>query len=170
MKIILIMVVVVILLCLWLIIDYGKEKKNPKLIKSYHDKGLSDKDITIFRQTMTDAKHQIKGWEEAVKRDEALQIIERVTGGLASSKKLFQFIVKEPSAALLNNDFLYSDLPTMVDLIETYSNLKSVEKTDQSLLIESQKVIKQLSEKIANRYTMTLSADIEKVKNEVENG
>lgn len=170
MKLILIMIIVVVLLCLWLVVDYNKSKKNPALIKSYHEKGLSDKDITIFRQTMNDAKHQIKGWEEAVKQDQELQIIESITGGLESSKKLFQLIVKEPSNALLNNEFLYSDLPTMVDLIVTYNDLKSVNKTDQTLLIDSQKVIKQLSEKIANRYTKTLSADIEKVKNEVENG
>jgi 5-bromo-4-chloroindolyl phosphate hydrolysis protein len=37
-----------------------KKKKNPSLIETYHEKGLSDQDITIFRQTMQDAKAQIK--------------------------------------------------------------------------------------------------------------
>lgn len=164
------MIVVVILLCLWLAYNYNKEKKNPKLIKSYHEKGLSDKDITIFRQIMNEAKNQIKHWQDAVKHDQELQIIESIAGGLASAKKIFQIIVKEPDSALSNNDFLYKDLPNMVELLDTYNNLKSVDKIDQELLIESQKVIKQLSKKIASRYTLTLSADIDKVKSEVENG
>lgn len=164
------MILVVILLCLWLVYDYDKTKKKPKLIKAYHEKGLSDKDITIFRQTMHEAKNQIEVWEKAVKDDQELQVIESITGGLASSKKMFQFIVKEPSNALSNNDFLYKDLPTMVELLDTYSNLKAIDKCDQELLIESQKVIKQLSEKVANKYALTLSANIEKVKSEVENG
>lgn len=170
MKLIIILIVIVVLLCLWLVYDYNKEKKNPKLIKSYHEKGLSDKDITIFRQTMNEAKTQIKVWDLAVKSDQELQIIESISGGLASAKKMFQFIVNEPSSALSNHDFLYKDLPTMVELLDTYNNLKAVDKCDQDLLIESQKVIKQLSEKVANKYALTLSANIEKVKSEVENG
>ena len=161
---------IVVLLILWLIHDYKTDKKNPKLIKTYHKAGLSDQDIVIFRQTMQDAKDQIKQWEIAVKEDAALQVIERVTGGLDSAKKLFQLIVKRPKIALSNNDFLYKQLPTMLDLIETYQNIKAVDKLDEALLVDSQKVIRALSEKIAGLYTLTVSDDIETIKNEVENG
>ncbi|MDN5983172.1 MAG: 5-bromo-4-chloroindolyl phosphate hydrolysis family protein, partial [Lactococcus sp.] len=145
-------------------------KKNPKLIKTYHKAGLSDQDIVIFRQTMQDAKDQIKQWEIAVKEDAALQVIEQVTGGLDSAKKLFQLIVKRPKIALSNNEFLYKHLPTMLDLIETYQNIKAVDKLDQALLVDSQKVIRVLSEKVAGLYALTVSDDIETIKNEVENG
>jgi 5-bromo-4-chloroindolyl phosphate hydrolysis protein len=170
MKIILILIIILVVLILWLIRDYTKSKKNPKLIQKYHDQGLSDQDIAIFRQTMNDAKIQIKAWEKAVKKDADLQIIEGVTGGLKSAKKLFQLIVKTPQTALTNNDFLYKHLPTMVELTETYENLKSVDKLDQNLLIESQKVVRTLSEKIAKIYEVALSDDIKKIKSEVENG
>ncbi|MDN5964930.1 MAG: 5-bromo-4-chloroindolyl phosphate hydrolysis family protein, partial [Lactococcus sp.] len=149
---------------------YKNDKKNQKLIKTYHKAGLSDQDIVIFRQTMQDAKNQIKQWEIAVKEDAALQVIEQVTGGLDSAKKLFQLIVKRPKIALSNNDFLYKHLPTMLDLIETYQNIKAVDKLDQALLVDSQKVIRVLSEKVAGLYALTVSDDIETIKNEVENG
>ena len=131
---------------------------------------MSDQDIVIFRQTMQDAKNQIKQWEIAVKEDAALQVIEQVTGGLDSAKKLFQLIVKRPKIALSNNEFLYKHLPTMLDLIETYQNIKAVDKLDQALLVDSQKVIRALSEKIAGLSAHTVSDDIETIKNEVENG
>ena len=140
---------IVVLLIIWLIHDYKNDKKNPKLIKTYHKAGLSDQDIVIFRQTMQDAKNQIKQWEIAVKEDAALQVIEQVTGGLDSAKKLFQLIVKRPKIALSNNEFLYKHL---------------------ALLVDSQKVIRVLSEKVAGLYALTVSDDIETIKNEVENG
>ena len=170
MKYITILIIIVVVLILWLIHDYKKSKKNPNLIETYHEKGLSDQDITIFRETMQDAKIQIKSWETAVKHDSELQIIENVTGGLKSAKKLFQLIVKRPKMALTNHDFLYTQLPTMVELTETYDDVKSVDKLDQNLKIESQKVIRKLSEKIAKTYELEISDDIENIKNEVENG
>ena len=72
--------------------------------------------------------------------------------------------------ALTNHDFLYKQLPTMVELTETYDDVKSVDKLDQNLKIESQKVIRKLSEKIAKTYELEISDDIENIKNEVENG
>ena len=170
MKLITILIIIAVVLVVWLIHDYKREKKNPSLIETYHEKGLSDQDITIFRQTMQDAKAQIKSWETAVKHDSELQIIENVTGGLKSAKKLFQLIVKHPKMALTNHDFLYKQLPTMVELTETYDNVKSVDRIDQDLKIESQKVIRKLSEKIAKTYELELSGDIEKIKDDVENG
>ncbi|GFH43195.1 hypothetical protein Hs30E_17460 [Lactococcus hodotermopsidis] len=155
---------------MWLINAYKKEKNNPKLMQQYQAQGLSDHDIAIFRSTMNEAKVQIKTWEKSVKKDADLQVIERVTGGLKSAKKLFQLIVKNPRTALLNHDFLYKNLPTMVELIETYENIKSVDKLDEALLIETKKLVKSLSEKIAKNYESELSDDLEKIKNEVENG
>ena len=58
----------------------------------------------------------------------------------------------------------------MLDLIETYQNIKAVDKLDQALLVDSQKVIRVLSEKVAGLYALTVSDDIETIKNEVENG
>lgn len=69
MKLITILIIIAVVLVSRLIHDYKKEKKNPSLIETYHEKGLSDQDITIFRQTMQDAKAQIKSWETAVKHD-----------------------------------------------------------------------------------------------------
>lgn len=169
MKLITILIIIAVVLILWLRHDYKKSKKT-NLMDTYHEKGLSDQDITIFRGTMKEAKAQIKAWETAVKQDSELQIIENVTGGLKSAKKLFQLIVKHPKMALTNHNFLYKQLPTMVDLTETYDNVKSVDKLNQELKIESQKVIRQLSEKIAKTYELELSDDIEKIKDEVENG
>lgn len=170
MKIIIILTIIAILLVLWLIQDYRKEKNNPKLIQSYHEKGLSDQDILIFRRTMAEAKNQIKAWEKAVKQNQELQLIEQVTGGLDSAKMMFQLIVKQPNLALTNHDFLYKNLPTMVDLIQTYDTIKSVDKLDQGLVTENQKVIRRLSEKIATAYSEEVADDLENLKNEVENG
>lgn len=170
MKIIIILTIVEIILVLWLIHDYKNEKKNPKLMQSYHESGLSDQDITVFRATMQVAKDQIKTWEKAVKQNADLQIIEKVTGGLKSAKQLFQLIVKQPKLALTSQDFLYKQLPTMVDLVAHYEQVKGVDRLDQGLLTDNQKVIRSLSEKIAKTYATELSDDLENLKKEVENG
>ncbi|MDR1605886.1 MAG: 5-bromo-4-chloroindolyl phosphate hydrolysis family protein [Streptococcaceae bacterium] len=170
MKLIIILMIIVVGLVLWLIHDYKRQQKHPKLLRQYRAQGLSDQDIAVFRQTMNEAKIQIKKWENVVKTDDTLQLIEGVTGGLKSAKKLFQLIVKNPQTALGNHEFLYKQLPTMVELIATYEDLSSVDKLDQSLLTESQAVIRNLSEKIAKHYELELTDNLEKIKDEVENG
>ncbi|GFH40077.1 hypothetical protein Hs20B_04750 [Lactococcus insecticola] len=161
---------IVVVLILWLIKAYKKEKKNPKLIDQYRKQGLEEQDIEIFRKTMGEAKDQIQTWEKFVKKDGDLQIIEKVTGGLSSAKKLFKLIVQTPNAVLKNDDFLYKKLPNMVELVEHYDDLKSLDKLDAELMTQTTQLIRSLSEKIAKTYENQLSDDIEKIKNEVENG
>jgi 5-bromo-4-chloroindolyl phosphate hydrolysis protein len=120
---------------------------------------------------MADAKEQIETWESVVKKDKDLQVIERVTGGLKSAKKLFKLIVKNPNKALVNQEFLYKNLPNIASLSTSYDNLiKSVKVEHETIVPSSQKLLRELSEKIAKNYEVAIAKEIEIIKNEVRNG
>lgn len=94
--------------------DKGMSKKEN--IERYHEAGLSDTDIKIFRENLSEAKENIKTWEKLLKKEDDLQVVESVTGGLEASKQTFKYIVQNPQELTKQNEFLYKDLPNMVKL------------------------------------------------------
>jgi 5-bromo-4-chloroindolyl phosphate hydrolysis protein len=146
------------------------EVKETDHTADYKAAGLSDTDIQIFRETLSEAKKNIKDWEDLVKRFTDLSVIEDVTGGLSAAKKIFQYIVQNPSALTKQDDFLYKKLPNIKKLSETFAELmkdtvKSENDSNETLLL-----IKTLSASIAEDYHTLLMKDVKVIGSEIQNG
>jgi 5-bromo-4-chloroindolyl phosphate hydrolysis protein len=146
------------------------EIKLKRNMKNYRDSGLSDSDIKLFRETMAEAKNQIKAWETASKTITDVSVIEDVTGGLAAAKKTFQFIVKNPQELTKQNEFLYKSLPNMSKLIESYRKLQQEAIKSEKDLSETLLLMKTLSNQVAENYHEILMTDVKIIGKEVENG
>nr|UKS68926.1 5-bromo-4-chloroindolyl phosphate hydrolase [Lactococcus garvieae] len=173
--------IIILLVALWLIsLMRNKTNKKNKTAKKpprkeniqrYQEAGLSESDIEIFRDTLADAKENIEKWEANTKKNEELEVVESVTGGLESSKLLFKHIVQNPTQLTKQNDFLYKDLPNMVKLTEKYlemqkQSVKSEEVSrdmDETLLL-----IKTLATNISKNYHEILMDDVNVIKHEVK--
>ncbi|MFC4652311.1 5-bromo-4-chloroindolyl phosphate hydrolysis family protein [Lactococcus nasutitermitis] len=139
-------------------------------IERYHDAGLSDSDIKIFRENLAEAKSNIETWEKNLKKNDDLQVVESVTGGLDASKHTFKYIVQNPQELTKQNDFLYKDLPNMVKLTDKYLEMKkqSVKTEDiERDLDETLLLIKTLSSHISKNYHEILMDDVNIIKHEV---
>ncbi|WP_270231014.1 5-bromo-4-chloroindolyl phosphate hydrolysis family protein [Lactococcus formosensis] len=176
-----IQIILILLVALWLI-SLMKNKSNQKNktakkpprkenIQRYQEAGLSESDIEIFRDTLADAKENIEKWETNTKKNDELEVVESVTGGLEASKLLFKHIVQTPTQLTKQNDFLYKDLPNMVKLTEKYlemqkQSVKSEEVSrdmDETLLL-----IKTLAMNISKNYHEILMDDVNVIKHEVK--
>ncbi|WP_276421560.1 5-bromo-4-chloroindolyl phosphate hydrolysis family protein [Lactococcus garvieae] len=173
--------IIILLVALWLIsLMRNKTNKKNKTAKKpprkeniqrYQEAGLSESDIEIFRDTLADAKENIEKWEANTKKNEELEVVESVTGGLEASKLLFKYIVQNPTQLTKQNDFLYKDLPNMVKLTEKYlemqkQSVKSEEVSrdmDETLLL-----IKTLATNISKNYHEILMDDVNVIKHEVK--
>src|SRR5699024_9656970 len=102
-----IQIILILLVALWLI-SLMKNKSNKKNktakkpprkenIQRYQEAGISESDIEIFRDTLADAKENIEKWETNTKKNDELEVVESVTGGLEASKLLFKHIVQNPT-------------------------------------------------------------------------
>lgn len=177
----LIRTVLILLVAIWLIsllrrraIKKNKMTKKPvrkENIQRYQEAGLSDSDIEIFRDTLADAKENIEIWEANIKKNDELDVVESVTGGLESSKLLFKHIVQNPTQLTRQNDFLYKDLPNMVKLTEKYLEMEkqSVKSQDVSRdMDETLLLIRTLSANISKNYHEILMDDVNIIKHEVK--
>ncbi|WEV45458.1 5-bromo-4-chloroindolyl phosphate hydrolysis family protein [Streptococcaceae bacterium ESL0687] len=145
----------------------NKKNKATSKLEHYREKGLDDKDISIFRGTMKETRDYIKYWEEEISNDEKLMVIEDETQGLFASKKTFQAIVEEPSMMTKEDTFLYKDLPNMATLVKKYRELSAVKPVTQEVkleLAERLHYIMKLSEKISKNYQASLIDDLEDIK------
>lgn len=140
-------------------------------IERYHEAGLSDNDIKIFRQNLSEARKNIETWETNLKKSDDLQVVESVTGGLEASKHTFKYIVQNPQELTKQNEFLYKNLPNMVKLTEKYIEMKKqAVKTDDISrdLDETLLLIKTLSGNISKNYHEILMDDVNVIKHEVD--
>ncbi|RZI48110.1 5-bromo-4-chloroindolyl phosphate hydrolysis family protein [Lactococcus kimchii] len=152
----------------------GYEDKAMSLkenIERYHEAGLSDSDIKIFRENLAEAKTSIKTWEAQTKKDDDLQVVESVTGGLDASKHTFKYIVQNPQELTKQNEFLYKDLPNMVKLTEKFIEMKKQAVRTEEIkrdLDETLLLIKTLSASISKNYHEILMDDVKVIKNQVK--
>jgi 5-bromo-4-chloroindolyl phosphate hydrolysis protein len=145
--------------------EVPKVQKSKDITASYKEAGLNDNDIKIFRDVMGNTRDNIIAWDKHVKANQDLQLIEEVTTGLESSKKMFKYIVNHPQELNLNQSFLYNDLPAMRKLTGKYLDLAGTRESDAHK--EALSTIKALSEKIAKCYQSTLVDDIKEIRSEI---
>lgn len=155
--------------------EHVKKKKADKLSREneqrYREAGLSDSDIKIFRQTLAEAKENIETWEGNIQKNDDLDMVDSLTGGLKAAKQTFKFIVQQPQELTKQNELLYKQLPNMVKLSEKYLEMKNEPiKTEESErdLNETLLLFKTLSIQISKNYHDILMDDVKIIKNEVK--
>lgn len=174
-------IILILLVALWLI-SLFRRKSNKKEstakkparkenIRRYQEAGLSESDIEIFRETLGDAKENIEKWEANTNKNDELEVVESVTGGLEASKLLFKHIVQNPTQLTKQNDFLYKDLPNMVKLTEKYLEMQKQSIKTQEVsrdMDETLLLIKTLSANFSKNYHEILMDDVNVIKHEVK--
>lgn len=136
----------------------------------YHELGLSDSEIELFRDTMNQAKIQIEQLQKNVRSNSKLKALDLRHDYLKISKALFKEIVKNPTRLSDASLFLYTHLPNLVDLTNKYveinnHEIKSREAYDR--LEEGIQVIEQLTELIQRDYQDFVADDFEDMDIEI---
>lgn len=136
----------------------------------YHELGLSDSEIELFRDTMNQAKIQIDQLQKNVRSNSKLKALDLRHDYLKISKALFKEIVKNPTRLSDASLFLYTHLPNLVDLTNKYveinnHEIKSREAYDR--LEEGIQVIEQLTELIQRDYQDFVADDFEDMDIEI---
>jgi len=155
------------------------EKKNKKNLQPvskereqfYLSKGLSEEDITFFRETMNNAKEQILQIEENINQAGKLKAIANRNNTLNLIKVLFKDIVNEPDRLHEVDQFLYVHLPSLAELTSKYVQInqhQAKSKQTFDVLEKSAQTIDEMCQQISEDYVSFRSTDISDLANEVE--
>ncbi|MFK4566058.1 5-bromo-4-chloroindolyl phosphate hydrolysis family protein [Enterococcus sp. UD-01] len=151
-----------------------KEEQLPVLTKTkeehYTQLGMSEQEITFFRDTMNTAKKQIVQLQKNMNASTKLRAIDLRNDTLRVSKAMFKELVKEPKKLHLANHFLYTHLPNLVDLTGKYLEINDHEiknKQTYEKLEESSQVIDQVSKLIKKDYEQFVADDLEDLDVEI---
>ncbi|MBO0469784.1 5-bromo-4-chloroindolyl phosphate hydrolysis family protein [Enterococcus sp. DIV0242_7C1] len=173
--------VIVALVILMVLLFTGSNKKNvkkeeqlPSLTKAkeehYSESGMTDQEITFFRDTMNTTKKQIIKLQENMNASTKLRAIDLRNDTLRVSKALFKELVKEPKKLHLANHFLYTHLPNLVDLTSKYLEIDDHEiknKQTYEKLEESAQIIDQVSKLIKKDYEQFVADDLDDLDIEI---
>lgn len=150
-------------------------KKVPKLTrekeKFYLGRGLSNDDISFFRETMMTARDQIYSIENMMNDSSKLSAIEKRNNTIEISKAMFNDIVQEPERLHEVNQFLYVHLPSLNDLIEKYTAIekhKAKSKATFEILNKSANTIDQLCDQITQDYLEFKKTDVSSLDSSIE--
>ena len=136
----------------------------------YHELGLSDSEIELFRDTMNQAKIQIEQLQKNVMANSKLKALDLRHDYLKISKALFKEIVKNPTRLSDASLFLYTHLPNLVDLTNKYVEINNHEIKNREAydrLEEGIQVIEQLTELIQRDYQDFVADDFEDMDIEI---
>src|SRR5699024_7776907 len=150
-------------------------KKVPKLTRDkerfYLSKGLSNEDITFFRETMMTTRDQIYTLEKMMADSSKLKAIEKRNNTIEISKAMFNDIVKEPERLHEVNQLLYEHLPSLNDLVEKYTaieNHKAKSKATYDILNKSANTIDQLCDQVTKDYLKFKKTDVASLDTSIE--
>lgn len=150
-------------------------KKVPKLTRQkerfYLSKGLSNEDITFFRETMMTTRDQIYTLEKMMADSSKLKAIEKRNNTIEISKAMFNDIVKEPERLHEVNQFLYVHLPSLNDLVKKYTAIeghKAKSKATYDILNKSANTIDQLCHQVTKDYLKFKKTDVASLDTSIE--
>lgn len=144
---------------------------KPKMLAHYRKSGLSDDEISLFRETMADAKKQITTLEEYFTENPKLRAVNLNHDTLNISKALFANIVKEPQRLNEAGDFLYKHLPKLTEIAHQYRLISTHEvktKDTYAVMDRSIEVMAMLSESIRRDYTQFVKKDLDRLQDEID--
>ncbi|HIY58048.1 MAG TPA: 5-bromo-4-chloroindolyl phosphate hydrolysis family protein [Candidatus Tetragenococcus pullicola] len=132
--------------------------------QNYRDRGLSEHEVEIFRETLNQTRLQIEHLQNNVKKNAKLKAIDLKYDTLRASKALFKEMVNEPLRMHEASQFLYTHLPNMVELTDKYleinaHEIKSREAYDK--MEESIQIIDQVAALISQDYQRFVSDDLD---------
>ena len=170
--------IAILALIAWGIYRKTSKRKNndviPELTREkqehYHEAGMSDKEITFFRNTLAEAKEQIEQLDKNIHSVAKLKAINLRYDTLKVTKAMFKEIVKEPQKLHLADKFLYNHLPNLVELTNKYVEISEHEiknKSTYEALNESVVAIEAVSELIIKDYASFVADDIEDLEVEI---
>lgn len=136
----------------------------------YHDFGMTDQEIHFFRETMATAKDQIDDLTRYTHELSKLQAINLRHDTLNVARAMFKALVAEPTRLHLADQFLYTDLPNLVELSEKYIQVNQHEiknRETYAKLEESAQAIDVLSKKIVADYEYFVAEDLENLEIEI---
>lgn len=139
--------------------------------KFYKSRGLSDEDITFFRDTMNKAKNQIIEIEDNMESTGKLRAIANRNNTIQLIKVLFKDIVNEPERLHEIDQFLYVHLTSLADLTDKYVRINSHQaksKETFTILEKSAQTIDEMCKQITNDYMKFRETDITQMSDEVE--
>lgn len=138
----------------------GKSFKTNKAFSSdkmadYHDAGLSNEDISYFREQMAPAREMIFELDETMNETAKLRAINLRHKTVITCQDYFRSIVEEPNRIGEAGNFLYKLLPNLTDLVDKYNEINGhVAKNKQTYLIldKSAQMIELIAEEINEDY------------------
>ena len=139
--------------------------------KIYKSRGLSDEDITFFRDTMNKAKNQIIEVEDNMESTGKLRAIANRNNTIQLIKVLFKDIVNEPERLHEIDQFLYVHLPSLADLSNKYVRInehQAKSKQTFDILEKSALTIDEMCKQITDDYMKFRETDINQMADEVE--
>lgn len=152
-----------------------EQQKLPRLSSDkeafYESKGLGKEDIQYFRETMQNAKFQIKKIETNMLSTGKLKAIENRNNTIHLTKSMFREIIKEPNRLHEVDQFLYVHLPSLADLSEKYveiDNHQAKSKATYEILEKASQTLDKMCQQIAEDYVNFKSDDIDDMEVEVE--
>lgn len=132
--------------------------------EAYLAKGMTPREIDIFRETLNQTKQQIDQLQKNIQHNARLKAIDLRHDTLRAAKALFKELVKEPTRLHEASHFLYTHLPNLVDLTDKYIEInnhevKSRETYDK--MEESTQIIDQLAALITSDYQRFVADDLD---------
>lgn len=137
---------------------------SKKREKSYIDAGMSDSEITMFRQTMNQTKKQIEHLQATMNKSGKLRAVDLRHDTTKAAKALFKEIVHSPKRMPEANHFLYTHLPNLVDLTDKFIEINEHEIKNRDTydkIEESIQIIDQMAALITTDYQKFVADDLD---------
>ncbi|WP_461218412.1 5-bromo-4-chloroindolyl phosphate hydrolysis family protein [Lapidilactobacillus salsurivasis] len=151
--------------------DGFNEPISKKMLAHYQQAGLSDAEIDVFRETMSDAKKEIVELEQTMQAVPKLRAINLNHDTIGLTKAMFSALVNEPERLQEAADFLYKHLPTSLTIAKKYQEISQHEmKTSDTyaVLDRSVEMLASLSEQIKQDYLDYVHDDVSELESTLD--
>ncbi len=147
------------------------QRVSPDKETFYRQNGLSREEINLFRETMHTAREQIYTIEQNMDSRTKLKAISKRNDTIEILKDFFRHIVEQPQRLHEVGGFLYTHLPNLKELTETYLEIDNhVAKSKKTYLAleKSATTIDEMCKLIRDDYLMFMSNDLDNMNVELE--
>ena len=151
--------------------DTPERPMSKKLAAHYEAAGLSDSEVSVFRETMAGASKNIHQLQTTVDGAPELQDIMNEHDTMNVIHAYFRAIVDQPKRMTAAAPFLYEQLPNLADLTHKYAIITRHEvKTKDTYLVLSQAkdALDKLCKTVRDEYTDFVKSDLEDLDTTVE--
>ncbi|MGM0125977.1 hypothetical protein IGI37_003378 [Enterococcus sp. AZ194] len=145
-----------------------KENKvhNTNIRMYQKEKGLTDSELNLLRETLGEVKSLILSWEKTNIGIKDLNIVEAQESGIKSAKEIFQELMENPKKLNQLNEFLYIKLPGVVDASKRVRKIREsglstpeIEESVKSMV----HTIRVISASITDDYEAIVQEDSEEI-------